>query len=205
MARLLVVILGSILLNVHPGSNSASAGFPSPSAVSFSVGYAPENTKDRRFIPVASAMTAWAVGPHAAVRTSLSYLQERRATTSWDASGLFRQAELQSHFVPLSFGIRISDTTTKGVSGFLEAAPAAFVARLWDQLEDDYYTTVLAGVQAGAGMRFPVFGKCAGEAGVTFYGCESADGYHPMGQVEYIRIGRHPGVSNVVVYAGLAF
>jgi hypothetical protein len=144
-----------------------------PTSVSLSLGYSnglgPEGNS---YTPVPSVSALWSLTGHISVFSAVSYLQERSDPMQYrvfPASGYpYFQAESsirRSHYVPVAAGIRVSlGHATRSQGLFVEAGPALYLASLESGEEE-----AVAGLQAGAGVRFHTFGTAHGEIGMSFY------------------------------------
>ncbi|HEX7078428.1 MAG TPA: hypothetical protein VF363_08400 [Candidatus Eisenbacteria bacterium] len=152
-----------------------------PSSVSLAMGLAPDLGDVSSFTPVPSLDLAWRLGSHAAVRSSVGYLQERQRSDvirGLSSAGYLRDLTSPSygspidraHYVPVSVGLRLY-LAQRGESWrglFIEGAPAAYVAML-PAPDAAYHTRLLGGARGAIGARFGAVDGSRGELGIAYY------------------------------------
>lgn len=170
------VALVLTLFLISPSGRHAQASL-APTSVSLSLGYSNElGPEGNSYTPVPSVSALWPFVSHVSVFSAMSYLQERSVQNrALHSSGYpYPQTEsgtLRSHFVPVAVGIRLSlGSETRSHGLFVEAGPAVYLASL-----DSGEERVLAGFQAGTGLRFRTFGASHAELGMRFYRTAGAD------------------------------
>jgi hypothetical protein len=177
MRRSLFFPVSLLAICSFPGLSSGSV---LPSSANFNWGYTqdlgPHGT-NLTIIPSVSA--TWQVSSRLAIRSSVTYLRERtvdqnqRGLTAGGTTRSFlgeTRTINQTDFLPLATGLRFyaggDVERTRGL--FLDAAPAAFLARSPDGTGGHFFKAPL-GFELGVGARFAGFDKSRFEVGLNYY------------------------------------
>jgi len=92
-----------------------------------------------------------------------------------------------NQYIPVSIGLRLYAKHEEGKGVFVEASPAAYLARPTGGYKQ---TEILGGLQTGAGMRFPGLGRTRNEIGMNYYYAEAGGGGRRISSVAlYMSIG----------------
>ena len=215
MRRILLFVAFALSLPLLEVQESQAA--LAPASVSLGLGYSNQlGPVFNSYTPVPSASALWHLASHVSVYTKASYLQQRylddpvRATNYVGIEPYYstKSATLRNHFLPIGAGIRLSAENTTGSHGvFVEAGPAAFLTS-WSLDRGGTERGVLAGFQAGAGVRFLALGGAHGELGMSYYRSERADDPEAYGFTTgggRVALQQLHGVETYTLYAGIGF
>jgi hypothetical protein len=200
--RIRVLLSLPLLLFLTP---SQVWGSIAPSSVGLSLGWTSDLDpyQSGTLIPMAGA--TWRLADHVSIRSSVTYLQAGpypgvgpAVSSSGNPRDRAPTVEMRhDDFVPLAAGIRLSvgDGTGRSHGFFIEVSPAAYIARFNRVGEPS--TKLLAGFQAGCGMRVLALGASHAEFGVNYYRSEGAS---VKGVWDFTHVASVSGVSALAFY-----